>query len=124
MSAKPSFLQGPTEPALLNITLGDLIDQQAKSFPNRCHIDSSWQHTRLSYQEFSDRTKTLARSLLEHGLQYGDKVGIFLGSGYEYLEVMAAAGRVGMPSVSFNTTYTPSELSKAVDFTGNRWHRS
>jgi mevalonyl-CoA ligase len=118
MPLKTSFVQGSSEPPLLDITLGNLIDQQAESYADRPFINSGWQETQWTYQEFSDRSKALAKSLLEIGLQTGDKVGVFLGVCYEYCEVLAAAGRIGCPSVSFNLTYTPLELSKATEFTG------
>jgi acyl-CoA synthetase (AMP-forming)/AMP-acid ligase II len=117
MPLKTSFVQGSSEPPLLDITFGDLIDQQAELHGNRPFIISDWQETRWTYQEFSDRSKALAKSLLEIGLRYGDHVGVFLGVCYEYCEVLAAAGRIGCPSISFNLTYTPSELSKAAEFT-------
>jgi mevalonyl-CoA ligase len=118
MPLKTSFVQGSSEPPLLDITLGNLIDQQVELYENRPFINSGWQETRWTYQDFSGRSKALAKSFLEIGLQPGDKVGVFLGVCYEYCEVLAAAGRIGCPSVSFNLTYTPSELNKATEFTG------
>jgi acyl-CoA synthetase (AMP-forming)/AMP-acid ligase II len=73
-----------------------------------------WQNCRLSYRQLSERSKSLAKSMLEAGLQHGDCVGIMAGNCYQYIEVFLGAGRIGCPVVVLNNTYSPAELSNAA----------
>ena len=118
MSLQPSLLYGPKYPPLSDLTLGQLIDQQAAKYIDRPHVLYPWQDSQFSFRDFSDRSKVLAKALLKCNLEYRDCVGIFAGNRYEYLEILVAAGRIGCPSVSFNTTYTDAELVRAAKFTG------
>ena len=112
-----SFVQGPTQPALVNLTLGELIDQQAERYANRPSLIFPFQNTRITFQQLAERSKKLATALLAAGLRSGDTVGIFASNVFQYLEVFCAAARVGCPSVSLNATYTPVEVVSAVKHT-------
>ena len=101
-----------------DLTLGDLVDQQAARYRDRRHVLYPWQDCQFSFREFSDRSKVLSKALLHCDVEYRDCVGVFAGNRYEYLETLVAAARIGCSSVSFNTTYTDAELVKAAAFTG------
>lgn len=118
MSLQPSLLYGPKDPPLWDLTLGQLVDQQATKHVDRPHILYHWQDSQFSFRDFSDRSKVLAKALLHCNLEYRNCVGIFAGNRCEYLETLVAAARIGCPSVSFNATYTEAELVRAAKFTG------
>jgi acyl-CoA synthetase (AMP-forming)/AMP-acid ligase II len=118
MSRNMSLVAGPESKLLRTITLGALAEAQANLFGDRTALVVSWQNKRFTYRELFDRASTIARALIEMGLQYGDCVGIFAGNCSGYLEVFLGAAFIGCPVVVLNINYTPLELESAVQFSG------
>ncbi len=116
-----AIVYGPKEPALWSKTLGNFIDEQANSFGERPCVIFPWQSVRLSYGQLADRSKILAKAMLEMGLRHGDCVGIMAGNCYQYIEVFLGGARIGCPVVVLNNTYTPVELQNAVSRSGEFW---
>ncbi|KAJ5892131.1 acetyl-CoA synthetase-like protein [Penicillium subrubescens] len=114
MDPNLAIVHGPKEPALWTKTLGNFIDEQAASFGERPCVIFPWQSVRLSYGQLADRSKVLAKAMLEMGLRHGDCVGIMAGNCYQYIEVFLGGARIGCPAVVLNNTYTPSELQNAT----------
>ena len=112
-----SLIHGPSEPPLSDATLRQLIDEQALQHGDRTSVIFPAQNVELSFNQLAARSKILAKALIAAGLKFGDSVGVFAPNIYQYLEVFCAAGRIGCPSVSFNITYTPTELAAAARFT-------
>lgn len=118
MDPNLAIVHGSKEPALWTKTLGYFIDEQATSFGERPCVIFPWQSVRLSYGQLADRSKILAKAMLEMDLRQGDCVGIMAGNCYQYIEVFLGAARIGCPVVVLNSTYTPSELQNATSRSG------
>ncbi|KAJ5406011.1 hypothetical protein N7465_007295 [Penicillium sp. CMV-2018d] len=114
MDPNLALVYGPKEPQLCLKTMGTLIDDQAVHFGDRPAVVFPWQSVRLSYRQLAERSKILAKAMLEMGLRHGDSVGIMAGNCYQYIEVFLGGARIGCPVVVLNTTYTPAELERAV----------
>lgn len=115
MSQDLAKVQGSREAPLWIKTLGSLVDEQASRFGSQPAVIFPWQSVKLSYADMAARSKILAKSMLEMGLQHGDCVGIFAGNCYQYIEVFLGGSRIGCPVVVLNNTYTPVELRNSVD---------
>ncbi|KAK3116595.1 hypothetical protein LTR53_002893 [Teratosphaeriaceae sp. CCFEE 6253] len=113
-----SLVYGPTSESLWTITLGALVEVQARLYGDRTAVVFPWQNLRRTYRDLHLRSKTASKALLESGLQYGDSVGIFAGNCCEYLDVLLGAAAIGCPVVVLNCNYTPTELESAVTFSG------
>lgn len=113
-----SLVEGPSGPPLLQLTLGQLIDQQAEKHGAADAIIIGWSNTRLSYRDLAERTKRLARSLLALGVRPGDRVGILSGDDERFIELFFAASRVGACLVMINKTYTVPECERALKTAG------
>ncbi|KAH6962481.1 hypothetical protein BKA56DRAFT_498316 [Ilyonectria sp. MPI-CAGE-AT-0026] len=109
-----SLLIGPKEPDLLVSTLGSLIEEQAVAFGDRCAVSVPWQSTRLSYRDLADRSKVVAKAMLEMGVRHGDCIGVMAGNCFEYIEIFLGGSRIGCPVVVINNTFSPEELAAAV----------
>jgi len=109
-----SLVFGPDQPPLWSKTLGSLIEEQARQYGDKTAVVVPWQSARLSYRQLADRSKTLAKAMLNMGLRHGDCVGIMAGNCYQYIEVFLGGARIGCPVVVLNSTYTPEELKAAV----------
>lgn len=114
MDPNLALVYGSKEPQLCLKTMGTLIDDQAVHFGDRPAVVFPWQSVRLSYRQLAERSKILAKAMLEMGLRHGDSVGIMAGNCYQYIEVFLGGARIGCPVVVLNTTYTPTELERAV----------
>jgi acyl-CoA synthetase (AMP-forming)/AMP-acid ligase II len=118
MSQNMSYTSGPIDKPLWTVTLGALAEIQAEIFGDRTALVFPWQNERRTYRELFLRSNTIAKSLLESGLQHGDCVGIFAGNCVSYLEIFLGASFIGCPVVVLNSNYTPSELEFTVGYSG------
>lgn len=115
---KWSIVEGPTQPELLDITLGELLTIQALQYGNYECLVFPWTGARWTYTDLKEESDRLAHGMLAMGIQKGDRVGIMAGNCEQYISVFFAAARVGAILVVLNNTYTPSELSYALDHSG------
>ncbi|OJJ73168.1 hypothetical protein ASPBRDRAFT_40795 [Aspergillus brasiliensis CBS 101740] len=117
---KLSIVYGPTEPALLDITLGELLTLQSLQYADYECLVFPWTGTRWTYSNLNEEANRLARGLLAMGIKKGDRIGIMAGNCEQYISVFFAAARVGAILVVLNNTYTPRELYYALDHTDCR----
>jgi long-chain acyl-CoA synthetase len=113
-----SLVHGPSEPALFDLTIGQLADQQAAKYEDKDCIVIGWNNTRLSYRELSESSKVIARGLLALGVQSGDRIAILSGDDERFVQVFFAAARIGACLVIINKTYTVPECLRALKHTG------
>ena len=113
-----SIVAGPTQPELLDITLGELLTLQALQYGDYECLVFPWTGTRWTYATLKDEAERLARGMLAMGIQKGDRVGVMAGNCEQYISVFFAAALVGAILVVLNNTYTPSELYYALNHSG------
>ena len=113
-----SFLQGPSEPALLEVHLGGLLDEQCQRFSEKVALVCSSDGDRYTFSELRERSRRVARGLLKLGVRHGDMIGILAGNCAQYVELLFACGRIGAILAVLNTTYTPAELQRALIHSG------
>jgi long-chain acyl-CoA synthetase len=117
---KPSLLFGPTDPPLVDLTLGELLNLQCLHHGTREGLVIPWTGARWTYNEINHHSRLLAAALLEMGIGVGDRVGIMAGNCEQYASVFFAATRIGAILVILNNTYTPTEAQYGLDFSGMR----
>ena len=110
-----SIVEGPTQPELLDITLGELLTLQALQYGDYECLVFPWTGARWTYSDLKREADRLARGLLAMGIQKGDRIGIMAGNCEQYISVFFAAARVGAILVVLNNTYTSSELYYALN---------
>lgn len=117
---KLSYLEGPVDPPLVDLTLGELLDLQCQHHGSRECIVTPWTGTRWTYNELNQQSSQLATALLSLGIGVGSRVGIMAGNCAEYAAVFFAVARIGAILVILNNTYTPSEAMYALKFSGEQ----
>ncbi|EAU34143.1 hypothetical protein ATEG_05074 [Aspergillus terreus NIH2624] len=115
-----SIFYGPTQPELLEITLGELLSLQSLQYGDYECLVFPWTGARWTYADLDDEANRVARGMLAFGIKKGDRIGIMAGNCEQYISVFFAAARVGAILVVLNNTYTPSELYYALDHTDCR----
>jgi len=113
-----SLVHGPTEPPLLQLTLGELLDEQASERGTKECVVVSWTGARWTYAELQSQSKRLAKAMLALGINPGDRVGILAGNCEEYVAVFFATGYIGAILVVLNSTYTATEAKYALNHSG------
>jgi len=110
---KSYYHRGGDEP-LLGATIPEHFASIVAQFPDRDAVVSLPQEVRLTYQQFSNRTDELARSLLGIGFQKGDRIGVWSTNNIEWLLLQMATARMGAILVNINPAYRPRELAYAL----------
>ncbi|KAI1658294.1 4-coumarate-CoA ligase [Daldinia decipiens] len=115
-----SYLEGPVDPPLVDLTLGELLDLQCQHHGSRECIVTPWTGARWTYNELNQQSSQLARTLLSLGIGVGDRVGIMAGNCEQYAAVFFAVARIGAILVILNNTYTPTEALHALKFSDSK----
>ncbi|HEV8639855.1 MAG TPA: AMP-binding protein [Methylomirabilota bacterium] len=89
-------------------TLGDLLDEMARRYPDGEAV--VFERERLTYREYRERVRRLARGLHQLGVRRGDKVALLMGNRTEWLLVDFAVALLGATLVPVSTWSTAREL--------------
>jgi fatty-acyl-CoA synthase len=115
-----SYAAGPTEPPLLDETIGFNLRRMAERHADRDAIVARHQDVRLTYGELDAATDSLARALMALGLERGDRLGIWAPNRVEWVLTQFATARIGVVLVNINPAYRSSELRYALAQSGCR----
>ena len=112
-----SLVSGPLSPPLLQLTLSQLLRQQASLYSSREAVVIPWTGARWTYQRLWEESSLLARALLKKGVRPKDRIGVMSGNCEKYIALVFAAVRVGAVVVTLNNTYTATEMEFALRHT-------
>lgn len=90
---------------LLEITIGDLLDQIAEKYPDRDAVLYTDRPFRKNYSEFRDLCNTVAKGFMAMGIKKGDHVAIWATNYPEWLLAQFATAKIGAVLVTVNTNY-------------------
>jgi fatty-acyl-CoA synthase len=93
-----------------NCTVGGLLEEIARKYPDRDALIYSDRDLKYSYRELNSRVDRLAKGMLALGIGKGDHVGIWATNVPDWLIVFYATARIGAVLLTVNTSYRPSEL--------------
>ncbi|HEU5229847.1 MAG TPA: AMP-binding protein [Ktedonobacteraceae bacterium] len=102
---------------LLEMTIGDLLDQRASEIPTQEAVVYSGYpefggalDLRWTYRDYCDRANAVARGLMALGLQKGDHIAVWAINLPEWLLLQMAAAKAGLVLVTINPVYRAAEL--------------
>ena len=104
-----SYARGPARP-LLELTIGDLLQQTADRYPERPALVSRHQDRRLTWAELSNEADRVARGLWSLGIRRGDRVGLWSTNCAEWIMMHMGCARAGAALVNVNPAYRSHEL--------------
>ncbi|KAL6794529.1 acetyl-CoA synthetase-like protein [Trichoderma sp. SZMC 28013] len=113
---KLSLLHGPSDPPLVDLTLGELLELQTYQYGTKECLVIPWTGARWTYHELNQQSSALAQSLLNMGIGVGDRVGIMAGNCEQYAAVFFAVAKIGAILVILNNTYTATEAKYGLTF--------
>lgn len=106
--------KGPTAP-LIESTIGAFFDAMVAKNPDKIAIISAHQNIRMSFKELQSKANQLASSMINMGLQKGDRVGIWSHNNVEWVIMLLAAAKAGLVLVNINPAYRIFELEYALN---------
>jgi fatty-acyl-CoA synthase len=118
MSNTQSYAHGASPVLLLGETIGDNLRRTVERFGNREALVIRHQNIHLTYHQLWELSTRCALGLLAHGVQKGDRVGIWAPNRYEWVVLQYAAARVGAILVNINPAYKAAELEYALRQSG------
>jgi fatty-acyl-CoA synthase len=100
--------------ALLDLTIGDLLDQQAEAFPDSEALVYNYPEIglrlRMTYRQYQSEANRLAKGLLALGVARGEHIAIWATNTPEWALMQMAAAKIGATLVTVNTNYRAAEL--------------
>lgn len=112
-----SYDKGP-EVTLIEATIGDFFDAIVDKYPEREALVSRHQNIRWTYKQLQQQVNQLASSMIEMGLEIGDRIGIWSHNNSEWLLTQLATAKVGVILVNLNPAYRTFELQYALNKLG------
>jgi len=94
----------------MNINIGQTLSFRTKRMPHREALVEAASGRRFTYFELNQRTNRLAHGLQSAGVAQGDRIGILLMNGVEFIETFFATAKLGATLVPLNWRLTPDEL--------------
>ena len=95
---------------LLEKTLGQVLDETARKYPNNDALVYVDKDIRYTYAEFKQKVEQLAKGLIKLGINKGDKIAVWAYNVPEWLLLQFATGKMGAILVTVNTYYKSHEL--------------
>jgi fatty-acyl-CoA synthase len=99
---------------LLNTTIGELLEQQAETRPDKEALVYNYPelglNLRLNFRQYRDEVDRLSKGLMALGIAKGDHVAVWAPNVPEWIFLQLALARIGAVMVTVNTAYKASEL--------------
>jgi len=118
LTARLSRVKGACEPPLLEITIGQALDNAAQQWSDADALVSPAQGIRWNWRELARRADALAAGLLALGLEPGDRIGIWSPNCAEWALTQFATAKIGLILTTINPAYRTSELEFTVNKVG------
>jgi len=94
----------------LHFTLGGMLEDIARRFPDHDALVYPDRGLRYSYREFDALCDRVAKGLLARGVRKGDNLAIWATNVPEWVVLQFATAKIGAVLVTVNTSYKSSEL--------------
>ena len=98
--------------------IGEFLTNRARRDTDLEAIYEPATDKRLSYRELNDRSNQVAHSLKDLGVAKGDRVGLLLMNGKEFVETFFADAKIGAVNVPLNWRLVADELEFILDDAG------
>ncbi|HKQ78099.1 MAG TPA: AMP-binding protein [Blastocatellia bacterium] len=99
---------------LIDLTLGDLLDQRADERPDKEALVYDYPEIglelRLTYSQYRDVVNRLAKGLIALGVKEGDQVAVWATNVPEWIFLQLALAKIGAVLVTVNTNYRATEI--------------
>ncbi|MBP2181060.1 AMP-binding protein [Amycolatopsis magusensis] len=116
----PSYSSGASAKSLLGETIGACFDNAVEDFGSRDALVDRPTGRRWTYAELGAEVDVFALGLLDHGIQPGDRIGIWAPNCAEWVIVQYACAKIGAILVNLNPGYGRHEIEYVLNLAGVR----
>ncbi|MEF8848494.1 MAG: AMP-binding protein [Candidatus Thermoplasmatota archaeon] len=95
---------------MISKTIGQVLDETAKKYPNKDALVYVERNLRYSYKEFNKKVEQLAEALIGLGIEKGDHIAVWAYNVPEWVILQFASAKIGAVLVTVNTYYKSNEL--------------
>ncbi|WP_031308523.1 AMP-binding protein [Mesobacillus boroniphilus] len=95
---------------MLPYTVGELLEVQAKKYPEHEAVVYADRNLRMNYKEFNMLCRKAARGLMKLGVKKGEHIAAWSSNTPEWVVSQFATGKMGAVLVTVNTNYRTAEL--------------
>jgi fatty-acyl-CoA synthase len=95
---------------LINKTFGQVLEENAKNYPNEDALIYPTRNRRYSWSELNREVDLLARGLMALGVKKNDRIAIWATNVPQWLTVLYASSKIGAILVTVNTHYRKAEI--------------
>lgn len=120
MSTETSYDRGPSDPALLEETIGANFERTVRAHADAEALVEVASGRRWTWAELDAAVDALARGMIGAGLERGDRVGVWAPNCAEWTIAQYATAKIGVVLVNVNPAYRTHELAFAVNQSGMR----
>jgi long-chain acyl-CoA synthetase len=96
------------------MTVDGLLIRNANKFAQKKAV--VFEDVTLTYGQLNDRVNRLANSMLDLGLQKGDRVGVLIHNCHQFIEVYFACAKTGAIFCPYNSHLRQWELKDVIDY--------
>ncbi len=96
--------------SLLNETIGENLDRIAALYPETEALVDPERNFRVTYQEFNELCRTVAKGFMAMGIKRGDHLAIWATNYPEWVLTQFATAKMGAVMITVNTNYKIFEL--------------
>ena len=99
----------------IELTIGALLDDMARRYPDNEALVYTERGLRYTYREFNEICRNVAKGLVRLGINKGDNVSIWAYNVPEWVILQFATAKIGAILVTVNTSYKSAELEYILD---------
>jgi len=113
-----SYSRGADTPALLDLCIGQVLDQMAERYPDSPALILRQESLRYTWAELKAEVELTARGLMALGFAKGDRVGIWATNISQWVLMQFATGKMGAILVNLNLRFRAHELEFVLKQSG------
>jgi fatty-acyl-CoA synthase len=115
-----SYVHGGRPNPLLGLTVGDVLDEAARRWPDGEALVVPHQGIRWTWRELRGEARALGAGLVALGLRPGERIGMLAPNLAEWVAVQFGTAYAGLVLVNINPAYRLPELEYALNKVGCR----
>jgi acyl-CoA synthetase (AMP-forming)/AMP-acid ligase II len=101
------------------MVVGEILLRNANKFPQKIAIVS--QNLSMNYQLLNERVNRLSNALIKKGLRKGNRIGVLVHNGYQFIEIYFAAAKTGGVFCPYNNHLKERELTEILNYSNPRF---
>jgi fatty-acyl-CoA synthase len=110
LQSATSYCRGANHPALMDLCIGQVLDDMATRFPDSPALILRQEHLRYTWAELHAEVERTARGLMALGITKGERVGIWATNISQWVLMQFATAKAGIVLVNLNLRFRSHEL--------------